>query len=387
MRPGTPGFVGARLAQARQVRQITAVALSEMIGVSPATISYYETSARTPAPATFERIVNTMGFPAQFFMTRVRSLERSSIFYRSMSSATKGARVRAEHRFSWLREIVHYISDAGIELPPSSLPEFDLPNDWRQLSMDDIEHLAAEARAHFRLPRGAIADVVRVLEHHGVVVARDMLGADTLDSLSEVADGRCFIAIGTDKGTAVRWRFDTAHELGHGLLHRGVQPSALNKGADFKLLESQAHRFAAAFLLPLDSFGDDLTGVSLDALRAMKPKWKVSIGMMIRRLYDCELVDARTYRSLLINHSRRGWKRREPYDDDLPAEEPRLLAQALTMLFEQGIPRAQLLADLALPALDIETIAGLPAGTLQDDPGPLNDRRDHPAHGSRLRLV
>ena len=105
--------------------------------------------------------------------------------------------------------------------------------------------------------------MIRLVENQGGIVARDQLGAESLDGLSRTpaSNGRPLILIGTDKGSPVRWRFDVAHELGHVLLHSSLRFSAL-RSEDVKLVERQAHRFAAAFLLPLDAFAEDCFAVS-----------------------------------------------------------------------------------------------------------------------------
>jgi Zn-dependent peptidase ImmA (M78 family) len=88
---------------------------------------------------------------------------------------------------------------------------------------------------------------------------------------------------GKDKASAVRSRFDAAHELAHLLLHRKVDGRRVKNTADWKILETQAHRFAAAFLLPAKSFSDELWAATLDGMLARKGRRKVSIAMMIVR--------------------------------------------------------------------------------------------------------
>jgi Zn-dependent peptidase ImmA (M78 family) len=201
------------------------------------------------------------------------------------------------------------------------------------------------------------------------VVARDRLGADTLDGLSQLPpeDGRPYIVIGTDKGTPARWRFDAAHELGHLLLHAKVQRQALDRPEKHKMIEEQAHHFARAFLLPLASFGDDLFGVNLDAFRSLKPRWNVSIATMIFRARDAGLLSEDTERKLRIGMSRHKWRISEPYDETTEPEEPRLLRRSFELILSE---RAQTPADvtgqLGLPVPDIEALSGLPGGYLSD---------------------
>src|SRR5208282_344946 len=108
---------------------------------------------------------------------------------------------------------------------------------------------------------------------------------------------------------AVRSRLDLAHELGHLFLHRGVTEAQLRHPDMFHLIEDQAFRFGAALLLPEHSFLEDLYSVSLDALLAIKLKWKVSIAMMIERLKDLSIVNHEQHKRLRINYSARQWNK------------------------------------------------------------------------------
>jgi hypothetical protein len=46
--------------------------------------------------------------------------------------------------------------------------------------------------------------------------------------------------------------------------------------AEFRLIEDQAHRFAAAFNLPAKGFADQLWAPTLDAFLALKPHWTLT---------------------------------------------------------------------------------------------------------------
>lgn len=366
MKSGTPGFVGGRLREAREARGISAIALSDIAGVSRQTMSQYERDQATPGPEVLSRISSTLNLPERFFMLPLRETERGTIFYRSMAAATKGARTRAESRFAWLQDITDYLSEF-VELPEADFPMLPLPTDPLLISDNEIEEAAEALRVYWNLGDTPIANMVSLLENKGAIVARGALGAETLDSLSEFVPGqqRPFIVIGTDKGTASRWRFDAAHELGHIILHAHVSPSLLAKADRFKLIENQAHRFAGAFLLPCASFGDDLYGANLDNFKTLKLKWKMSISAMVMRARQCGMITEETERRLWINLSRRGWRKLEPYDDSTPPEEPRLLRSAIELILEEGGQTPDEILDrLALPASDLESLTGLPEGFL-----------------------
>jgi Zn-dependent peptidase ImmA (M78 family) len=367
MRAGTPGFVGERLREAREVRSVSAVSLSEIAGVSAQAISQYEHNRSTPSPDVLDRIAAALNLPKAFFLLPERGESSAVSFFRSMSAATKAARRRAERRLEWLEDLYRYLAEY-VAFPDPNLPVLDLPNDPLLISGSEIEQAALDLRNYWRLPQGPIANTVLLVENQGVVVGRDLLGAETLDGLSRVDQEteRPFLLVGTDKGSPARWRFDVAHEIGHMILHSTIKPGLLRKSDQFKRIEQQAHHFARALLLPISSFGDDLFAVNLDTLRALKPKWKVSIAMMIMRARDGEMLSEDSERKLWINMSRRGWRTKEPGDDTMEPELPRLIPHAFELLLsDRIITPDDAVARLGLPIRDIEALSSLPAGYLE----------------------
>ena len=92
---GTPSFIGERLAQAREARGLTAIALAEMIGVKSSNISNYEHGRQSPSPEVMECIAKVLNQPMAFFLRPMPPAELEDIWWRAMSAATKGARARA----------------------------------------------------------------------------------------------------------------------------------------------------------------------------------------------------------------------------------------------------------------------------------------------------
>ena len=367
MRVGTPGFSGQRLREAREARGLTAISVSELAEVSVQAVYHYESGRMSPSPDVLEKLAAALNLPPVFFLLPDRhEVGAAPTFFRSMSAATKGARNRARHRLRWLQDIVTYASDF-VALPDSNFPDLDLDADPIMLSDTEIEQAAEDARRYWRMGDGPIANMILLLENQGAIVARDQLGADTLDGLSQfiTEDERPYMVIGIDKGSPARWRFDAAHELGHMLLHANTGRETLDRPEMHRKIEEQAHHFARAFLLPLGSFGDDLFGVSLDAFRAIKPRWNVSIATMIFRARDAGLLSEDTERKLRIGMSRHKWRVREPYDDTTQAEEPRILRRSFEMILNKSDQTpGDVTAQTGLPTSDIETLSALPTGYL-----------------------
>ena len=182
MPSSTPGFIGERLREARQVRGFRANELAEILDISPQAISSYETGRKSPSPAISDALADKLGVPPHFF-TRLAAPEHGHpVFYRSMSAATKQARERAEWRLRWLESLAGYVS-ASVEFPAVNLPDFDVPDNPLRLSDQDIEDMAEDARKFWRMSDGPVANMVYLLENQGVIVARDNLGDVRLDSL------------------------------------------------------------------------------------------------------------------------------------------------------------------------------------------------------------
>ena len=362
MRLGTPGFVGARLRQVREARGISSPALADLLGVSRQTISQYELDEQTPRPEIMERLPVLLNVKSRFFFRPMEPDDETPLFYRSLSAATKTARARARRRQEWLVDVIRFV-EQYVELPAPRLPDLGLPTDPLQITYPMIEEAATAVRRFWGLGDGAISDLALLLENHGIVIARGELWSDLLDAFSRWRNGRPFVFLGEEKESAVRSRFDAAHELAHIVLHRSVSDEMLARKPIFKRVEEQANYFAGAFLMPPESFAADVRVPSLELFRALKPTWKVSIGAMLMRSVQLGLVadPAPLYRS----YARRGWRREEPLDRELAPEVPRLLRRAIELLLqEQVISREEILSRFDISGKDIEELAGLPDGFL-----------------------
>ena len=361
---GTPGFIGNRLIEAREARGLTAVSLSQMVEISPATISHYEHGRQTPQPEILERLSRVLNCPLKLFLNPTRPVP-DLVDWRSLSSATKTSRAKAIRRFGWLREAVDYLTGL-LEFPRVNIPDIRVPDEIESIDSDIVESSANQCREFWNLGTGPIQNVVKLLEANGVIVARTDLEAETLDAFSVWPTGEAapYVVLSSLKASAARSRFDAAHELGHLVLHRHL--SSRGGPAKRKLVEEQAHRFAAAFLLPESSFTQDVWAPTLNSFRTLKPHWKTSIQLMIMRCQHLGLMGEGQARRTWINLSRRNWRKVEPLDDVLPIEVPQLLKRSFEILVSEGVRSpAQISTELQVPVADIEDICGLPHGFLR----------------------
>ena len=366
MKVGTPGFVSLRLTEARQARGLNGTELADLIGVTPQSVSQYERGKQSPSPEMLALISDKLRIPLAYFTREARSVEINPIFWRGRTTATRAARDRAEIRLTWLREIIDYFSEF-FDYPTLNVPVIERPRDFHDIDTDFLETAAMELREHWGIGDQPMPDLLLEMENNGIVVSRIRMGAEKLDAFSQWSSVYRipFIVLGRDKASAVRQRFDAAHETCHVLLHNGIDPKRLNSAADYKILEDQAHYFANALLLPAGSFPSDLWSPSLDAMLSIKERWKVSVGAMIKRCEALGIINDENARRLWINYNRRKWRTSEPLDGKIEKERPRLLRRSINQLLEHKERSvSQILSALALAPSDIEELCDLEPGTL-----------------------
>lgn len=345
-----------RLRLARQLKRLKRVELARLVDISPAAISQYESGKSRPRPSTLAELAMHLGMPVGFFASTGRavpSLDTGHGFFRSLRRTTQLDRDAALAQAAVLADVVAVIEQHVV------LPELDLPEDLAVepgVSMEDIEGVAATVRHRWGLEEGPIKNVVRVLERHGVLVARLSLANDA-DAFSWPVPSRPLVILGTEKNDRARSRLDAAHELGHLVMHFS-DPESANP-----IMERQAFRFGAAFLMPAEPFADEFGGPRLDwnRLLQLKVRWEVSLAAMLYRARDLQLMTPASYEAAVKQMSRRGWRVQEPGDIGRP-ERPALLRKAFELLEDSGT-RVEELADAV--ELPIETVlslvdAGLP---------------------------
>lgn len=340
MKPNTPGFIGSRLKVARDARGLSGENLAARIGITRQAISSYELGESSPRPEVLRLMSEVLGLPIDYFCLPENASSSDSVdttvFYRSLSAATKNARQSSQARFKWFRSISAYLSEF-VEFPAVNFPDFSLPDTPEQISVDDIESIAEDTRHFWNLNYGPISNIVWLLENNGAFVGRYSLNASELDAFSQLIDSRPFFILNSDKDCAVRSRFDIAHELGHIVLHRNMPKPLYSLREHFKLMEDQAHRFAGAFLFPRRPFIEEVLSPDLDFFSAIKQRWGVSIAAMLMRSKDLGLVNEIEAQSLWRKYSRQGFKRKEPWDDKIPVEKPRIVAESFKVIVHNNI--------------------------------------------------
>jgi Zn-dependent peptidase ImmA (M78 family)/transcriptional regulator with XRE-family HTH domain len=335
----------SRLQAGRELRGLSQTALARDAGITAAAISQFENGHSRPTPSTLLKLSHALDLPLGYFARRpgAGAAPEPAAFFRSLRSTSAAERRRATALVGLVHELVQAV-EQHVALPPADAPEY------RGLDDDEIEDAAADAREHLGLdPHAPVPDVIRALERHGVVTARFHVDGHHMDAFSVDYPDRPVVVLGADKGHRDRSRFDAAHELAHLVLHGPEQ-------AGTKEAEAQAHRFAAAFLMPADAIRDELPSrADWECLAQLKRKWEVSIAALLKRAQTLDRMSPAAYTQAMKTMSARGWRKREPVDLG-PAEKPVLLAKALEVAATHGVTLDNLAAEHGLPLHDLRIV-------------------------------
>lgn len=362
-------FNGDRLKKARIYRGLTVAELAEKVDCQRQTLSMYEISKSQPADDSIvKKIARALAFPVKYFYENGNSTKPGTIYFRSLLTTNKKYRseqiVKMEflsHVFSLLQNYVEF-------------PAFEHYTFQRNISP---ENAAAELRKYWGLGLLPIDNLVTTVEQHGIFVTTFSTSTDDVDAFSQpVADddtSSFLIAYSNNKTSAARIHFDIAHELGHICLHEWSEDIEDILKDDFKAREREANEFAAAFLLPAETFKKDaMDGPQTIAYyKQLKKKWKVSIAAMIRRSQKLGVISMEEYQTLIRIMQRRGQRKEEPLDDVLMTASPSLLKSAVLMLLQEDVFTPKEFMDelssvykLSIEPEEIEYLLDLPHGTL-----------------------
>ncbi len=281
--------------------------------------------------------------------------------FRSLRSTSQLARDQA---FAYGRMAVDIASslERHVEFPERDVPYAPVNNDDH---LDDSPERAAQlVRKSWGIESGPVEHLIRLLENRGILVVFSPEQAASVDAYSFDSRLRPVVVLNPIKRDYYRQRFDSAHELGHLVMHCDAEPGG-------RIVEDQANRFAAEFLMPADQIRHVLpTGMGGNAWRTLaqlKEQWGVSIQALLYRARSLGVLSDVSYRNAMRTISNRGWRRNEPGLINA-IEQPSLLPRAVELLENEGISEAALVDQCRVPIeLFRTTTARTPQGTMPDN--------------------
>lgn len=323
--PSSFEFNGDQLKLARSAAGFSLADIGREIGVTRQYASRLESGA-TPSTEQTKMLAKLLSVAESFFYgVRSNVLTSEQCHFRSSRSATKTLKSSITSQVEVLNSKIIRPLEEWIEFPDINIPDIE-PDIEPFLS---VEAVADEVRKIWNLGYGPISNMTKLLESKGCIVVNLADADERIDAFS-VYTHRPLVVRNTHKLSPCRLRFDYAHELGHLVMHQGVETGC-------RLTESQANSFASAFLMPKSSFYNDFPKLrgsyfNWEALIELKVRWGVSLKAILYRAKSLGLIDSEKAKSGYIYLSRNGYAKKERGDDLVHPEAPTLLQKAFESL-------------------------------------------------------
>jgi Zn-dependent peptidase ImmA (M78 family)/transcriptional regulator with XRE-family HTH domain len=349
-------FTPSRLTLARNRRGLTKKRVAELIGVTTRSVSGFEAGEMLPAADTLQRLADTLEFPLAFFEgADLEELSAEAVSFRALSKMAAADRERALAAGALAFALADWIG-GHFRLPDPQVPKL-------QPGLEP-ETAAQAVRVQWGLGEKPVPNLIHLLEMRGVRVFSVTQECRELDAYSLWRGEQPFVFLNTEK-SGERSRFDAAHELGHLVLHWHHDPPQGRRA------ELEAHRFAAAFLMPPGS----LLAVAprhptLDQLVKIKKPWRVSVAALAYRLHALKVLSDWQYRTLVLEIGKRDYMRSEP--EPIERESSQVLNKVFTALRKEGLAKADIATQLQIHPRDLDAIvfglAMLPANSVAPRP-------------------
>jgi len=226
----------------------------------------------------------------------------------------------------------------------------------------DPEAAAIALRQYWGLGERPIGNLLALLETQGVRVFSLSENTASVNAFSFWRDGKPFIFLNNFK-TAESSIYDSAHELGHLVLHKHGDPK------ETRSAEREANSFASAFLMPAKDVRSRVRRpITINTVLAAKARWRVSAMAMAYRLNALNLLSEWQYKSICIELSKRGYRHDEP--QGIERETSRVWRKVLTHLWTERTTKNDIANSLHLPLDELEGLIWNLAGPDARPQGP-----------------
>ncbi|MGW5411774.1 helix-turn-helix domain-containing protein [Actinomadura geliboluensis] len=335
-----------RLTLARRLRGLRKNQLADAVGTTPKAIGRYEAGVQRPDEMTLKRLAIALGVPVAFFRGGRSPVSLDGAHFRSLRSTSQIERDQALAYGRIATDVVAALEDL-VDFPEVDLPEYPVSPD--EIAGPGPIEAARLTRKALLEQAGPVPHVVRLLEKHGVIVLVLPRAAERVDAFSVGVHPRPMVFFNPAKGDYWRNRFDAAHELGHLVMHADAEPGE-------KVVEDQAHRFAAEFLMPEQDIAGELPGTAdWERLGRLKATWGVSIAALLYRSRTLGIMQEAAYRNAMSAMSSRGWRRHEP-GPARALEQPTMLTRAIEIVGQAGTDRDRVAERARVPRGDLDLL-------------------------------
>jgi len=259
-----------------------------------------------------------------FYSPRKSGVELDQCHFRSVRTSTQTLKKTIAAQVEMFELLADEL-DKEVAFPAVSFHAIEEP----VTGAGKIELVAERFRREQGIGLGPLSSVTKLAEKIGVLVVNLAEADDRVDAFS-LFNKRPLIVRNTSKVSPGRQRFDLAHELGHLVMHQGIETGC-------HVTEEQANQFASALLMPRASFAAEfptMRGKYLNwpALKELKLRWRVSFKALIYRARALDLLTTDQAKSGFTYLARKGFTKQEEFDELIPMESPLLVQRAIDLL-------------------------------------------------------
>lgn len=349
-----PIFSGAHLTALRELRGETQAGTAAAAGITASALSQAERGRTALSAANIAKIARYFEVSPGALAERREPRVEMEPQFRHLRRTPVRDRRKADRFIRAAARVASVLRDE-VEFPePFSLTWAIDPERHIDEVADEVERAATRARLELDLPKNkpVTKRLIESFEAGGITVVRDPKAGSDIDAFSAVVGQLPVIVLyGGEDAVWDRDNFNLAHELGHIVMHRGIDHTP-----GTRTVEAQAHRFAGAFLGPGKKLREELPR-DLDWGRyfELKRRWGMSMAALVRRAKDLGVIDDATYTRAMKQQSAHGWRRVEPGANDRPLPMPRHLSLART---KAQMTRRELADAAHLPVDVVRRILG-----------------------------
>lgn len=332
-------MIGARLKRARAASGLSMKALGEQAGVSANMIKKYEHDVSMPSSGVLLKLGQALDVRSEYFFRPV-NVKLTRVEYRKRAKTPASVLKRIEADVLDQAERWQELSNLWPRFPVSKFGNIQgLPN--RLDDLGQIEKVAERVRMAWKLGMNPIPDLVDLFESHGVlVIVTEVEDRANFSGLQAVVAKQPVIVVSAN-WPGDHQRFTLAHEFGHLLLHKRLDP-ALDE-------EKACNRFAGAFLLPAASarrqLGEKRHNLEPYELYLLKHEFGLSMQACLYRATDLGVIDESVRKRLFMRFSAQGWRKKEP-GKACPGERTVLFQQLVHRALGEGIINESKAAEL-----------------------------------------
>lgn len=297
----------AMITLGREARGWTQKDLAGAIRTRQGTVSRYEMGLSPVPQYLHDAISESLRFSPEFFTLDCQVLRPGGdLLYRKKAHVPAKTLRRVEAEVN-IRKMQIEVMLRHVDIPqPFPFPAI-LPEEVER----KIRLIAREVRRAWRIPRGPIQNLTRVIEDAGAIIFTIDFGTNAIDGTNVRKPGLPPLLFLNCNAPGDRHRFNLGHELGHVVMH-------FSTGGGKE--EDEANHFARELLMPFDEIRSDLKNLDLGSAARLKRVWGVSMAALITQAYCLRQIPESRYRRLFTQLNASNQRLEEPLP--LPFEEP-----------------------------------------------------------------